>query len=126
MPTHSCGKAVRCILYGLIVFLFTTNPVRSQAQNISGADLFLSPVLVPTDFYDAIVLNTGDSRAFSILDVPGATQLQGLRILPLLNANPNTIQGEYSSFDLAGINVCNYHTFFNALPDVDYSATQIT
>lgn len=110
--------------FGLLVALVAFSTA-SQAAVISGDDLFLAPTLVPTAFYSPLILSSGDSHIFSAFDVPGATELDAVRILPLLNPNPATADGSYSKSDLAGITVANYLSYFSVLPNVDYAATQI-
>jgi hypothetical protein len=58
----------------------------------------------------------------SLLDLPSGSTITGAHILPLLNPNPSTVQGEYSLMALAGINAGNYSTYFFRLPGTDASA----
>jgi len=92
---------------------------------ISSDDLFLAPSQIPTAIYDPINVSPGGTATFSASQVPGATQLLDLHILPVLNPDPFTPGGDYTASDLAGINVGNFGTFYAFQPNVDYFATTI-
>jgi hypothetical protein len=101
--------------------------------NITSDQLFLAPSAVPTAVYDPPSLvdvpfsSGGGSTTFSIANVPGATQLLALHILPVLNPDPNNpVDGAYTPADLAAINVNNYQSYYSFTPNVDYFASNIT
>ena len=96
-------------------------PRPSGATDISSDALFLAPSLVPIRIYDPIDLSPGNSFTFSSSEVPHATDLVGLQILPLLNPNPSTSDGSYTRAQLAGINLDNYHSYYAFQPNMDIS-----
>jgi hypothetical protein len=101
------------------------------ADRISSSALFLSPLAVPETTYDSSLNNyhlltgldgsSGLTQTYTSADMGGANII-GARILPLLNPNPSTSQGQYSDKDLAAINLSNYSTYFFAQPNQDYFA----
>ena len=101
-------------------------PSMAWASFVSSGDLFLSPAVIPFAVYDPITISPGDSVTFSASEVPGATQLVALHILPILNPDPSTDQGAYTLADLAAINVSNYSSSYAFQPNADYFATTIT
>jgi hypothetical protein len=110
----------------LAATLWTANINQGIAAAFLDSDsLFLAPSLVPTAIYDPINISPGGSHVFSAADVPGATDLLGIRILPVLEPNPNSAEGEYQAADLAGITVQNYSSFYAFEPNQDYFATTI-
>jgi hypothetical protein len=123
-------KQERCIIYtsilaGLLALTLGC-PGTAFAQFISSNDLFLAPTDVPTDFYNERLISPGNSITFSVADVPGATGLLGVQILPVLAANPANSAGDYTASELANISVNNYGTYYAFQPNVDYKATTIS
>jgi len=101
----------------------------AAAAPLSAAALFLSPTSVPTADYTVgrTFSSSSDSLHLtftpgSLPDLPFGSTLTGARILPLLNPNPATAEGDYSSTDLAAINVGNYATYFFRQPGTDSTA----
>jgi hypothetical protein len=101
------------------------SPPVAWGSFISSADLFLAPSQVPTAIYAPFNVSPGGSLTFSVSNVPGATQLLGLHILPVLNPDPFALGGAYTTSDLAGINVLNFSSYYAFQPNMDYFATTI-
>lgn len=123
MKTSGFRLAIASLLLCIGV---TVLPSTSRAALISSSDLFLAPSLVGEAAYDFQELTGLDGsqglvRSYSSSDMDGATII-GARILPLLNPNPSTSQGQYSDADLLAINSSNYSSFFFAQPNQDYFA----
>lgn len=119
-PFRCIGGAMTFLIAALLLCAPTF------AQYIGNDELFLAPLDVPTQVYDGIPLAAGDSFTFSTGSVTGATQLLSVHVLPLLNPNPATVEGEYSERDLANVSLGNYSSYYYRQPNVDYSATIIT
>ncbi len=123
MTTSTSRIAIVWLIWGIAASVL---PSPSWSALISSSDLFLAPSLVGEDAYDFHELtgldgSSGLTRTYTSADVNGAT-ITGVRILPLLNPNPTTSQGDYSAADLASINVGNFSSYFFAQPNQDYFA----
>lgn len=123
-----CGKRVRRALFAIL--LCAGMPGGSLAALVSASDLFLAPALVPEDDY-ATTGRTFSTPAESLslsfspgshALLPAGGSIVGAHILPLLNPNPATAMGEYSSADLAAITSGNYASYFFRLPGTHYAA----
>lgn len=123
MKTSGFRVAIASLLVCIGVTVF---PSISRAVLISSPDLFLAPSLVGEGSYEFHELtgldgSSGLVRSYTSSDMEGATII-GARILPLLNPNPSTSQGQYSAADLLTINSGNYLSYFFAKPNEDYFA----
>ena len=96
------------------------------ATFINSNDLFLAPASVPVRIYNPIDIDPGNSVTFSSSEVPGATALVGMHILPVLNPNPASTDGSYTRAQLGGINSGNYTGYYAFQPNADYFATTIS
>lgn len=123
--SNGFGLKHRLLLAIITLLASFSFSARAIAQYISSDALFLAPSSIQTRIYDAIDLAPGESRVFSIADVPGASALLEVHILPLLWSNPFQPYRYYSPSDLGAINVSNYAQYFKFLPNVDYMATDI-
>ena len=101
-------------------------PGAAWPQTITSNELFLSPMAVPIAIYQPMDVLPGGSLTFSASNVPGATSLLGVHILPLLNPYSFTSDGHYTVSALASINALNYSNYYAFQPNVDYSATTIS
>ena len=123
MKTSGFRVALASLLFCIGVTVF---PPASRADLISSSDLFLAPSQVGEGSYAFHELtgldgSSGLVRSYTSSDMDGATII-GARILPLLNPNPSTSQGQYSAADLLAINSGNYLSYFFAKPNEDYYA----
>lgn len=84
--------------------------------------MFLAPGSVSTGDYDTHYFSTTSSYTYTSNYIGGS--LLGVRILPLLNSNPNATsgEGEYTASELSNINTSNYLDYFYRLPNVHYTA----
>jgi len=90
-------------------------PILGHTAMLTADQLFLAPSDVPEQVYTPILLNPGSSYNIGGL-------FDAVNILPLLKANPNTPDGNYTTADLNSIAAANYGQFFADTPTVDYSA----
>lgn len=129
--SHSHGRfltASRRILSRILLVTVLLLPAAASGSFITSSDLFVAPADVPTAVYTPIVVPyslSGGSVNLSIADVPGATELLGVHIVPVLNPDPSTADGAYTLSDLAAIDSSNYASFYAFQPNVDYFATTI-
>lgn len=113
---------------GVLMLLLSTT---AWGGYIASDQLFQAPSDVPMIVYDGSFLinvpfsDSGGSVDFSISNVPGATELLGLSILPVLNPFPNDPEGVYTPADLAAINLTNYDGYYAFQPNTDYFASEI-
>jgi hypothetical protein len=122
----SCFTRAR---YVVLLFALFVVPARTlYASPLSANALFLAPSSVPTaDYTVGRTFSTASESlhltftAGSLPDLPFGSVPTGVHILPLLNPNPSTTEGEYSPADLAGINSGNYSSYFFRQPGSDSS-----
>jgi hypothetical protein len=97
----------------------------SFATPVDADALFLAPSSIAEDYYATHMLTLGSSpmvsQYYALSDL-GAASITGVHILPLLNANPGTSEGQYTSTDLAAITLGNYNAYFYRQPGSAYSA----
>jgi hypothetical protein len=126
MNFRICLNAAPAWLGASALALAALSPSLARAVDIAPEALFLSPTAIPVKLWDPINVDPGGKVTFSAANVPGATRLLGVRILPILNADPNTAQGNWTSADLHAINAHNYSSAYAFQPGVDYSSTTIS
>jgi len=112
----------RLILFGALAILIVL-PARSFAQDETNSQLFLAPEDVPYQQYTPDNITSGGTVTFNASQVPGATSLTDVQILPELNPDPNTSDGDYPNSDLDAINSSDYSSYFAETPNVDYDTT---
>lgn len=118
------ASARQALLAALLATL--TAPFSSSYATPVDADaLFLAPSSISEDYYSTHMLSLGSSTVvsqfYSTADLGGAS-ITGVHILPLLNPNPVTSEGEYSSADLGAITAANYSSYFYRQPGSAYTA----
>ena len=120
------GRSLRRAIFTFLVL--AGNAGSALGTLISATDLFLSPLLVPEADY-TLSGHTFSTPAESLslsfapgIHAPAGGSIVGAHILPLLNANPATATGEYSTSDLAFITTGNYLSYFFRLPGTHYMA----